>query len=208
MLSIIQDSNLKEFIDAVLVLKTPYIATINDYICGFTDELGYIRKIKNPIGNMPPNIISSSIFKESITSIEFIKENYPDKGLNITIGDQKMYVPSIRPPMLYGVGWMNFYKRISCLIYPEHRPHINILHYDDIKPLLDSYLVEKKASDGAFSINLDNKILWIYKGLIPYNKPDKVSCTIYDNGNLFIADFHIIKKKSIAINVAMMFNKL
>lgn len=211
MLNIIQDKDLKELVDTASILKTPYIAITNDYIYGFSTELGYMRRIKtpNPSLNIPSNIISADILKLPIVSLEYEVGGYPDRGYNITTSDNnKIYVPSVRPRFLYGVLWGDFCKRALPILQPDLVYTNNKIYIEDMKSILDEKINGLKASDGAFPLVINDKIMYIYKGLIPYNKPDKVSCTIYDQGERFVADFQITKKKNIVINVAILYQKL
>lgn len=211
MLKTIQDSNLKELLDLASLLKTPYIAFGKDYLYGFSDELGYMRRIKAPewMIEVPCNIISSDFLKLSIASIEYEYYGFDDKGYYITTSDnERIFIPSVRPPYLYGVLWGQFCARALPIIQPNLSYTIDKVFIEDIKPLLEERTAGLKASDGAFPININDKILYVYKGLIPYNKPDKVALTIYDQGDRFIADFQITKKKNISINVAILYQKI
>lgn len=211
MLKCIQDSNLKELLDLASVLKTPYIAFGKDHLYGFADELGFMRRIKAPewMMEVPCNIISSDILKVNPISIEYEYYGYDDKGLMVTTADgEKIFFNSIRPPYLYGVLWGEFCARAIPILQPELNYSDRTIFIEDIKPILEETIGPLKASDGAIPITIDDKILYVYKGLIPYNKPDKVSCTIYNARNSFVADFSITKKKNVVMNVAIMFRKV
>jgi len=211
MLQIIQDSNLKELLDLASILKTPYIAFAKDHIYGFTDELGYMRRVKAPewMVEMPCNIISSDILKVNPIAIEYEYYGFDDKGLVVTTADgEKIFFNSVRPPYLYGVLWREFCSRAISILQPNLNYSDKTIFIEDVKPILEESVGNMKASDGAIPITIDDKIMYIYKGLIPYNKPDKVSCTIYNSRNSFVADFSITKKKNIILNVAIMYRKV
>ena len=74
--------------------------------------------------------------------------------------------------------------------------------YENIKEdqqFLD--VLEKKSKDGAIMYKKDKYIMFIYSGLLPINKADKVNLNIYDMGAYFISNFEIIKKKYETVNV-------
>ena len=53
-----------------------------------------------------------------------------------------------------------------------------------------------KADQGAKPFILDNHIIWLFKGLIPNNKADKVDLWVFDYSNsVELFDFIIHKKK-------------
>lgn len=54
----------------------------------------------------------------------------------------------------------------------------------------------KKASDGlCITILDDNWLIGLFKGFIPYTKPDECIARIYQDGVGFIVEFVLIKKK-------------
>ena len=69
--------------------------------------------------------------------------------------------------------------------------------YDNIQDM-DNFkeISNMKADQGAKPFIIDNHIIWLFKGLIPNNKADKVDLWIYDySDSVELFDFIIHKKK-------------
>lgn len=69
--------------------------------------------------------------------------------------------------------------------------------YDNIQNI-DTFkeIFNMKAYQGAKPFIIDNHIIWLFKGLIPNNKTDKIDLCIYDyTESLELFDFVIHKKK-------------
>ena len=71
------------------------------------------------------------------------------------------------------------------------------LIYDNIQDM-DNFkeISNMKADQGAKPFIIDNHIIWLFKGLIPNNKADKVDLWIYDySDSVELFNFIIHKKK-------------
>lgn len=102
--------------------------------------------------------------------------------------------------MLNGYGSMNLYRQNS-----EH-----IIVPDDTVQQFISVYKGLRADDGANLINIHNRIITIYAGLLPLNKADSLQIHIYDNplDNKFLIQYIVLKKKQPPIEINVFYIKV
>jgi hypothetical protein len=77
--------------------------------------------------------------------------------------------------------------------------YVNIINVSDTQIFSDMYF-NIKSKDGAVLVVIDNHRFYIFKGMVPLAKSDKLSLQILDSDNgTFIVKYTITKKKNMCV---------
>lgn len=174
----------KTLLKLIKALKSDYICILPGCIVGTNDELSQISVIRNVFTGVPDGAILELPYQ---LISDFSKEAVEDSDIY-----QELFIRSRQyggHPMLDTLA-----KIESSIMAKNNIPDIfisNLKENDNFNRIM-SYKAEMGAS--ALKIGEDS-IIFIYKQLIPCNKPDKISLSYYKvTDNMAIAQFNIDKK--------------
>lgn len=102
--------------------------------------------------------------------------------------------------ILNGYGVMNFYKQNA----------VHTVLPDEAVEQFRSAYTGLRADDGANLLNIHNRIITIYAGLLPLNKADSLQIHIYDDplDNKFLIQYMVLKKKQAPIEINVFYIKV
>ena len=206
----IEDFN--EIVNGVKLLKTKYVCVVGNTLIGSDDQGTFIStyQMNRVIPLQPFTLITKELkteFYNNITDTTIIIDTDICK---LYCHNNLSYIEKCDPMidlyyaqlllMKYDSLNRNISNRQTITYTKEITNDINFL---DIQAM--------KSSDGArlyIPEGGEQYGMYLYKGIIPVNKNDKVFITVYDYGATFISNFTIYKKKMNPVNVYFRFVKL
>ena len=194
---IISTMEFNEIIKAAKLIKDDIVTLYNGVLYSSDEYNTCLKCIKvnvNPSLNF--SLAAKEIKKEflsTITDTEIVLDK--DKYLIYCMNNLANTNPGILIPTNNHI--VDLYNKLM------HESTYSIFNrYENIKEDQDFLnILDKKSKDGATMYKKDKYIMYIFSGLLPINKSDKVNLNIYDIGPYFISNFEILKKKTEPINV-------
>lgn len=193
---------LMDIMETANVLKSDIVLLYGNSIFGTDIKLTYLLRTDfNNTNNliMIFNIKDMKDFIKLQSSIDEININnshvYSSNGTSISIFN------------------IEYYTRIINMINNVNIIMNNSILYQNtnLREDLDfEQILQHKTAEGAFMYNIENKFpIFIYNNLLPVNKGDSVSITIFNDTNIrFLSRFDITKKKKVKVEVYIVYRYL
>ena len=194
--SIITRYSLPDIIPGVMCIQLTPFTTINEKT--IFDNITGLKEYKhfplNPVFVLPS-------LDDSLSKYLYVCQN-PQQYILDAENNCIVYAMSYHMvnKILSGYGSMNFYKQnAEHIAIPDEAVEQFVLVYKELK-----------ADDGARLINIYNRIITIYAGLLPLNKADSLQIHIYDNplDNKFLIQYTVLKKKQPPIEINVFYIKV
>jgi hypothetical protein len=165
---------LNKLLDFVKLLKTEYFCLLtNGVLIGTDADFTHMRELQT-------DIYDNTLFNKTTV----LKDSLMDPSDSVLY--DIMFLPDIR---LNYNRLLDMYNNTKLEVANQY-PHV----VDDISIFSDKYF-SIKAKDGAVPIMVDNHYFYIFSGMIPLAKSDKIQIVIFDNEQYYIIKYSIEKKK-------------
>lgn len=213
MISMINISDFNEIVKGIKAMKADLVLVNGNTLYGtdnnFTTLKTYV--MDSTILVEPFTIITKTLSSKFYSSIIDVYINI-DTDINKIYCASNKYAVEDYPEMISTAINDNIYSIINNLKFSTNNPLCKIVELGEITN--DIYFEEFKtikSGEGARLYTPTGNIeygLYLYSGAIPFTKSDKIYLRIYDEGNVFIGNFQVIKKKHNPINLYFRYVKL
>lgn len=190
----------RELVEMTKVLKSDIIYIFGNIIYGTDSNFTYLKQMTFD------NVLGISICYEQKLMNDFIK-----LCTDTIVLDNNVLLSNIERLYINNDAYIRNILELERKINEMVLVNTNTINVDNVRENSQfEHAISLKSAQGIglYKIN-EEYILSIFKGLLPINKSDKVSLSIYDiNDNRFLSRFIVSKPKNKIITVSVMYLKI